>query len=838
MDAFLPDPENGTLSSPSRTASPHFKPRLHSLLQSLRLDVSYESGSGNILRHRSDQGELIEVLDFVGGYGSLLLGHSHPVLVAEAVKLLAEQRPFHVQGSVRPYAQRLAGELSRRCGGGYGAIFTNSGAEAVEAAMKHSLLETGGKAFIALQGGFHGKTLGALQLTANLKYREGFELPVPLVVRVPPNDLDALEAAFTQTPDLAGFIFEPVLGEGGVRPLVPAYCQRAAALCAKKGVPLIADECQTGVGRTGTFLASEQLGVRPDYVILSKALGGGLAKISALLIEQKRYMDEFDLKHTSTYADDDFSCGIALKTLELLDAAMLARGGQTALDLQLALRELAHCFPDVIAEVRGMGLIIGVEFRRTSSSPSAILRFLSAQDDLLFVAVGYLWHTHRIRVAPTLSDRWTLRLEPSLLTTPDEIRRLLVALKDLCERLRRNDTAGLTSFMAATPPPSSGTFIRSDGQFFAYKEPGFRHPERRLSERRVAWLCHFIDTDDLVSLDRSFAVLSPGGRESYLERSVARAWPIVMGGVGIRSRTGESVWLCPILLPFTSSWAKRQLDAGRAALAATLVEKGVDVARSLGCDLVALGQYTSILTANGTRLSSGGMGITTGNTYALLLSTQALEWAQRKAGRRPADSTLAVIGANGNIGRAAAEILAPSYRETILIGSASPGSRRRLESLKTRIPRSRVSTELSAVGAADAVLVATNATNAPFVPCSFKPRAIVCDVSVPAGVRAEAERLRPDVTVIRGGIAALPHGEDLEIVGFPLPAGQTYGCMAEGLLLGLEGRKDSCFTGSITSGNLAVIAGLARKHGFRLAECQSRCVHGSELQEDCCAIIQ
>jgi acetylornithine/succinyldiaminopimelate/putrescine aminotransferase len=117
-------------------------------------------------------------------------------------------------------------------------------------------------------------------------------------------------------------------------------------------VPLIADECQTGLGRTGAFLAVEALGVRPDYIILSKALGGGLAKISALLVDRARYRDEFDLKHTSTYAEDDFSCAIALKTLDLIDDAVLetcrAKGGR----LLEGLRELAKRFPGVIAGCR------------------------------------------------------------------------------------------------------------------------------------------------------------------------------------------------------------------------------------------------------------------------------------------------------------------------------------------------------------------------------------------------------------------------------------------------------------------------------------------------------
>ena len=190
--------------------------------------------------------------------------------------------------------------------------------------MKHAILETGSRTFIALEKGFHGKTLGAVQLTSNQDYREPFLIDGLTVHRVRANDIAHLEQTFARTGSLAGLMFEPIQGEGGVREITAEFAQRAAALCSARGAPLIADEIQTGMGRTGTFLACEALGVTPDYVLLSKALGGGLAKISATLIRRERHVDKFDVLHTSTYAEDDYSSGVALKTLELLDEAALA----------------------------------------------------------------------------------------------------------------------------------------------------------------------------------------------------------------------------------------------------------------------------------------------------------------------------------------------------------------------------------------------------------------------------------------------------------------------------------------------------------------------------------
>jgi len=153
---------------------------------------------------------------------------------------------------------------------------------------------------------------------------------------------------------------------------------------------MIADECQTGMGRTGTFLACEALGVRPDYLILSKTLGGGLAKLAALLVGKQRYRDSFDLQHSSTFADDDFSCALGLKTLELIDQSVLDDCREKGDRFLARLHRLQLQYPQVIAGVRGRGLLIGLEFRPLAQSPSSLVRFLSSQGQLIPLLAGYL----------------------------------------------------------------------------------------------------------------------------------------------------------------------------------------------------------------------------------------------------------------------------------------------------------------------------------------------------------------------------------------------------------------------------------------------------------------
>jgi acetylornithine/succinyldiaminopimelate/putrescine aminotransferase/predicted amino acid dehydrogenase len=794
------------------------KPQLCQLLDLLRIGVVFERAQGDYLYHRRD-GEEIGVLDLVGGYGSLLLGHHHPALVAEAQRLLAEGRPVHSQGSRHDMAGRLARELAKRAGGDYRVVFANSGAEAVEAAMKHAILETGSRTFIALEKGFHGKTIGAVQLTASQDYREPFEIPGLTVYRVRANDITHLERTFEKVDKLAGFVFEPIQGEGGVQPIDAAFAQRAAALCAARRAPLIADEIQTGMGRTGRFLACEHLGISPDYITLSKALGGGLAKISATLIRRERHVDRFDVLHTSTFAEDDYSSAIALKTLELLDEAALTECVRKSGRLMRGLRQLMASYPDIIVDVRGRGLMIGVEFRRMLDNPSFMLRLLTNQDDLVFVLVGYLFNVHRIRVAPTLSDPQTIRLEPSVLIDDREIDRFLAALEDVCGKLRARDVIGLTRyFVEGTDRRSDTTRVASDAKYLIYDEPPYWKRELDPPPIRVAWLFHLMNANDLLTLDPGASTLTADERERYLRHFAPRSNPVVMNSVDVRSITGATVRFYPILLPHTSRQMKQAIEESDFFRVRHSIDKAVTVARHIGCDVIALGQYTSIVTRNATTFQLPEVGVTTGNSYTVALALDAIAYACQERNRDPEASTLVVVGASGNMGQICAEILAPRYRRTVLVGSNKPSARRRLGELQAKLPRVEISTDPSAVAQGDVVLAATNAPEPYLSAEHFGRDAIVCDLSVPAAVMREVRSLRPDVLVLNGGIARLPFGEDHGIPDFPLPAGQVYGCMGETMLLGLEGVRDATFTGMLPAENVLRLKAMADRHGFTLAE--------------------
>jgi acetylornithine/succinyldiaminopimelate/putrescine aminotransferase len=401
------------------------------LLQSIGLDAIYERAEGDYLWQRRDE-RLVPVLDLVGGYGANLFGHHHPELVAVAHRHFEEKRPFHAQAACRPGAARLAESLCRRLGD-YVVTFTNSGAETIEAALKHALLERPRPMFWAVQRAFHGKTLGAIQF--NWSYRAPYEGHGPRVRFLDPSDPAGYQAVESEIESVSAVFLEPIAGEGGIRRLPDEFVQWISPLCHRAGVPIVVDEIQSGMGRTGTFLACQQMGLEPDYLCLSKSLGGGLAKIGALLVKRQRFVEEFSIKHTSTFAEDDFSCDIAYKALELLERDRLPKRC-AALGRFLAdqLEELRSIYPDKIREVRSHGLMIGFELQ--DHSDSYTLGALSQQGYLGYFAAAFLLNEHDIRVVPTLSDPCTLRIEPSAYITEHDLTRFVRAAEDLCESLR------------------------------------------------------------------------------------------------------------------------------------------------------------------------------------------------------------------------------------------------------------------------------------------------------------------------------------------------------------------------------------------------------------------
>lgn len=376
-----------------------------------------------------------EYLDFTGHFGALNLGHNHP-RVLEAVRRV-EERPNLLQTGLSPLVAALAQNLALLAPGDLTRTFlSNSGAEAVEAALKFARIATGREKFVYCQNAFHGKTLGALSVTGRPAYQDPFRPLLPGCAAVPFGDADALEEALAAG-DVAAFIVEPIQGEGGVVLPPAGYLKAAQDLCRRAGSLLIVDEVQTGFGRTGTFFASEAEGLEPDLLCLSKSLGGGVEPIGATLATDRVWQKTFgglerSRIHTSTFGGNTRAAAAALAAIEVtLAEALPQRAAELGAYFMARLTGLRERHPEILRAVRGRGLLIGLEFQEPQGWVNRISLGGAArlsQEYLASLVAGELLQRHRIMTVFTLNNPNVLRLEPPLTVTREEIDRVVEAL--------------------------------------------------------------------------------------------------------------------------------------------------------------------------------------------------------------------------------------------------------------------------------------------------------------------------------------------------------------------------------------------------------------------------
>lgn len=301
-----------------------------------------------------------QYIDCVGGHGVCLLGHCHPV-VTEAICAQAAQMvtcPGIFYNDRRAELLTKLAELT----GLQRAFLCNSGAEAVEGALKFARLSTGKTGIIAMMRGFHGRTMGALSTTWNKNYRTPFKPLIPGVSHVPYENLDRLEAALTD--DTAAVMLEVVQGEGGVRPGGADYLRAVQKLCQERGALLIVDEVQTGFGRTGKMFAFQHMGLQPDILCLAKGIAGGVPMGAIMLGDRVTGIQKG--VHGSTFGGNPLACAAALASIQVLqEQDLAAQAAEKGAYLQARLREIEA---PVIREVRGLGLMVGIELRTRSQT--------------------------------------------------------------------------------------------------------------------------------------------------------------------------------------------------------------------------------------------------------------------------------------------------------------------------------------------------------------------------------------------------------------------------------------------------------------------------------------
>jgi len=353
----------------------------HLLPTYARAPVTFVEGDGCWLI--DDNGE--RYLDFAGGIAVIGLGHRHPASTRAAHEQL--DKLWHVSNLYWTVPMmELAKKLSDRFGGAQ-SFFCNSGAEAIEAAIKYARKATGKAGIVALEDSFHGRTIGGLSITGQAAKREAF---APLLGQVSfaflNNSLSLRAAALADT---GLIVMEPIQGEGGVHPAEVEFLQAARTLADELGALLCFDEVQTGVGRTGSFFSFERLGVRPDLVTLAKGLANGLP-IGALLVADNALRGFEPGDHASTFGGNPVACAAACAVMDAIDEELLANVSAMSERLTAGLRELPG-----VSEVRGAGLLIGAEIEGSAAEVAAA----ALEHRLLVTTCG----TGSIRLTPPLT---------------------------------------------------------------------------------------------------------------------------------------------------------------------------------------------------------------------------------------------------------------------------------------------------------------------------------------------------------------------------------------------------------------------------------------------------
>lgn len=390
-----------------------------------------------------------EILDFFGGFGSLAFGHNHPRILGARRKFQDEKRQEIAIAFMSQYAAALAHNLAACSPGDLDMVFLgSSGSEAMEAAVKLAERAAGPKRpkVVYAENSFHGKTKGVLAVTDGQLYRAEFKV-ADNTVRVPFGDIEAVESAFRSDPEIGVIVLETVQGGGGIIQAPAEFWQKLRALCDRYGVLWVADEVQCGYGRTGRFYAFEHYGVVPDVTALAKSLGGGKAAVGAMIARRDVYMKAYGTPKTAmihamaTFGGMGEACVTAIEALDVLyDEGLIDNAAATGAYLLERLETLKQKHPRIVKDVRGKGLMVGLEFHDFSQTLPMVLRPMVAMlDDKLkgslsgFVG-ALLLRDHDVLVAFTEYNRNVIRLEPPLICRREHVDRFVDALDALLSR--------------------------------------------------------------------------------------------------------------------------------------------------------------------------------------------------------------------------------------------------------------------------------------------------------------------------------------------------------------------------------------------------------------------
>lgn len=854
-----------------------FNPTRSELLKAFRLDKPLVRGLG----HQLFDAEGGEYIDFLSQYGAVSLGHNHPELWDACMQAQREQLPTMIQPLMPIAAQELSAKLAEITPGDLNVcVFTNSGAEAVEAAIKLARARTGRQIILSTTNGFHGKTLGALSATGRDLYQKPFGAPVENFDYVPFGDIDALKQRLAQSQDdIAAFIVEPIQGEGGVVAAPPGYLAEAFKLCRSHGVLTILDEIQTGLGRTGKMFGLPEDAGAPDIMTLAKTLSGGLIPIGACITTPDTWDDEFGQLHSSTYANNNLACRVATKVIEILqrdNQQIIKNVAENGEYLASRLQALQESYPKVIKTVRGKGFMAGLEFYPFEPGDgSGSMTFFSMNEGLIAAFSSYLFNAHKIVTAPAFNSSHTLRLQPPFSVGRTEIDYVINALDCMCDALDRRDFHHIVkTFVGKTLRVVKGgkRYEKSQQRQLAPS----REYDRSKPGSQFSFVVHYMHEHDFIDADPSFEQFTSEQMEKLRKWTRGVGPGFVHHIEGVQSKTGKvsEGWL--MFLPMIP---KDMVSIGRKETM-YMLERAKKMAARRGSSIVGLGGFTSIVSQGGSTLANQSnqvlagkdAWVTSGNTLTSVLAVAGIEEITKRVGVDLSQARVAVVGATGAIGRLVSLMIADKIGSLVLVGNASntdavercqaiadeiysdllnddelgpngfhskESDGELVRSLRCDIAAAMNEAKNGSVASAvrrmhnelpiqittdldkglkdvDIIVAATNSDTAIIKAHHLRDWSIVCDVARPPNVSDDAGR-NSKALIFDGGLVELPDPVEFSAMG--LPPGVCWGCLGETILLALESAEGDHSIGQIlTQKEAAYITGLAEKHGFKAAQ--------------------
>lgn len=418
----------------------YINPKLAKVFRTIGFDRVYPRGEGAYLWDRANQ----KYLDCLSGYGMFNIGRNHPVLKQAVRDYVDMDDAWKIQMAPMTLPGLLAEKLLSKVPHLQKVQFTNSGTECVEAALKFARCETGRERVLYCERAFHGLTYGSLSITDCSSFREGFLSFLPGAASVPFGDLNALEEALAVAPT-AALVVEPIQGKG-VYVASKEYLIGAQELCRHHGTRLVVDEVQTGMGRTGKLFAFQHLeGFEPDIVLVAKSLSGGYVPVGAVLMRDETYEAVFStldrcVVHSSTFAQGGLAMACGLATFHVLETeGMIENAADKGRKLIQALREFVPKF-ELLKEIRGEGMMIGIEFSEPKSfTLKTGWSLLHKADAGLFpqAIIMPLLNEHRVLTQVAGHHVDIIKLLPAITWTDEDVRWFLDAFNDVLERCHR-----------------------------------------------------------------------------------------------------------------------------------------------------------------------------------------------------------------------------------------------------------------------------------------------------------------------------------------------------------------------------------------------------------------